>query len=142
MSEVKVEKFECKTYYKKARGFLEGAEILLEKGYPTQAFSQALHAFILYLDALNIADLGVRSSSQNHMETLATYKKVQINEPQRAEKKKKIMNFFIRYIKEKNAVEYTDEEFSAGKVQEMLSAIKDVDAFVKKELEERGFYTL
>ena len=141
MSQVKVDKINSKYYYKKARDNVAIAEMAREKGFYQQAFSEAIRAFIAYIDALNIADLGVRSSSENNTETIDVFKRVQITDPERAKTKERIKSEYLRFIKYKSSADYDIDEFTSKDVEKILKVLQDVDFFVKRELEERGHYT-
>ncbi|MFA5077805.1 MAG: hypothetical protein WC488_05265 [Candidatus Micrarchaeia archaeon] len=141
MSEVRVDRGECRAYYRKAKEDKMAAEMLKEQGFYSQAFSLAIKAFILYLDALNIADLGIKSSSPNHKETIDTFSKVQVRDPVRAKTKEDVKREYLRFIGMKNAADYTGDEFREKDVDKLLKALENADFFIRRELSERGYST-
>lgn len=134
-----VERSKCKDYFNKGKQYYEQAQIALENGSNSVAASNALHAAILFIDALNIADLGLRSNSGSHTEAASLFKRVMIKNAQLASEKDSIATIFLRILQQKSVAEYTEEEISKGETEKIMHNVEKIMKFVKAELEGREY---
>lgn len=137
--EAAVDRSKCTDYFSKGKQYYGQAQIALENGATSVAASNALHAAILFIDALNIAELGLRSNSGSHTEAAALFKRVTIKDAQLAMEKDSIATIFLRILQQKNVAEYTEEDISKGDTEKIMHNVEKIMKFVKAELEGRKY---
>lgn len=137
--EIPVSRRNCRAYFKKGREFSDYAKIAMEGGAHDVAASNAIHASILFLDSLNIADLGVKSGSEHHSDTIALFRRVSIRHPNLRKEKDGVIRSFLLILEKKGAAEYMGEGMSKGGAESIIHNMEKIMRFVSTELEQRSY---
>ncbi len=119
-----------KIYLNKAREFLEGAGMLLEKGKWSASAVLSVHAVISACDAVCVRFLQLRHGGADHMQAIELLNSLPL---ERSEIELKIKQA-RRVISLKNAAEYEDKLIKQSDAQEMIRDAERVVEWAEKRI--------
>lgn len=121
-------------YVKKAMQSYESMEMQFQRQYWDACVGSAVHATISIVDAIAVQQLGRRSSSQNHYETVLLLNEIKTSD----ENRKANLKADIAGIMEmKTPAEYSEKMMSRADAERAMAKCKRIYSFIMEEIQKQ-----